>query len=93
MSQLKALCGWTPPQGEEETKQVQQQVLSSKNTHFSHSSGCSCASRTIWALSLINKQLMAIPKPVYHLEPTPKGCFSFGTVDLDQLVPRRNQFH
>ncbi|XP_038562985.1 Fanconi anemia group A protein isoform X1 [Micropterus salmoides] len=28
VSQLKALCGWTPPQGEEETKQVQQQVLS-----------------------------------------------------------------
>ncbi|XP_039988971.1 Fanconi anemia group A protein isoform X2 [Xiphias gladius] len=26
--QLKALCSWTPPQGEEETKQVQQKVLS-----------------------------------------------------------------
>lgn len=25
--QLKALCGWTPPRGEEETKQVQQKVL------------------------------------------------------------------
>ncbi|XP_023253185.1 Fanconi anemia group A protein [Seriola lalandi dorsalis] len=28
VSQLKALCSWTPPQGEEETKQVQQKVLS-----------------------------------------------------------------
>ncbi|XP_037623080.1 Fanconi anemia group A protein-like [Sebastes umbrosus] len=28
VSQLKALCGWTPPPGEEETKQVQQKVLS-----------------------------------------------------------------
>ncbi|KAL7401651.1 hypothetical protein ABVT39_002672 [Epinephelus coioides] len=28
VSQLKALCGWTPPQGEEETKQVQHKVLS-----------------------------------------------------------------
>ncbi|XP_071346052.1 Fanconi anemia group A protein [Trachinotus anak] len=27
VSQLKALCSWTPPQGEEETKQVQQKVL------------------------------------------------------------------
>ncbi|KAI3377155.1 hypothetical protein L3Q82_008384, partial [Scortum barcoo] len=27
VSQLKALCGWTPPRGEEETKQVQQKVL------------------------------------------------------------------
>ncbi|KAM4573595.1 Fanconi anemia group A protein [Odontesthes bonariensis] len=25
--ELKALCGWTPPQGEEETKRVQQKVL------------------------------------------------------------------
>ncbi|XP_029289893.1 Fanconi anemia group A protein isoform X3 [Cottoperca gobio] len=28
VSQLKALCSWTPPQREEETKQVQQKVLS-----------------------------------------------------------------
>ncbi|KAG7231068.1 hypothetical protein INR49_025098, partial [Caranx melampygus] len=29
VSQLKALCSWMPPQGEDETKQVQQKVLSS----------------------------------------------------------------
>ncbi|KAM9854727.1 Fanconi anemia group A protein [Aulostomus maculatus] len=28
VSQLKALCSWTPPQGEKEAKQVQQKVLS-----------------------------------------------------------------
>ncbi|KAM6936883.1 Fanconi anemia group A protein [Xenentodon cancila] len=28
VSRLKALCDWTPPQGEEDTKQVQQRVLS-----------------------------------------------------------------
>ncbi|XP_059191150.1 Fanconi anemia group A protein isoform X2 [Centropristis striata] len=28
VSQLKSLCGWTPPPAEEETKQVQQKVLS-----------------------------------------------------------------
>ncbi|KAJ4937773.1 hypothetical protein JOQ06_002404 [Pogonophryne albipinna] len=28
VSQLKALCGWTPPPGEEETRHVQQKVLS-----------------------------------------------------------------
>ncbi|KAK5868019.1 hypothetical protein PBY51_012466 [Eleginops maclovinus] len=28
VSQLKALCAWTPPTGEEETRQVQQKVLS-----------------------------------------------------------------
>nr|XP_033942702.1 Fanconi anemia group A protein-like isoform X2 [Pseudochaenichthys georgianus] len=28
VSQLKALCGWTPPPGEEETRRVQQKVLS-----------------------------------------------------------------
>lgn len=32
VSQLKALCGWTPPQEEKEAKQVQQRVLSSKDT-------------------------------------------------------------
>lgn len=42
VSQLKALCGWTPPQGEDETIQVQQKVLSSKRTDFS--SYCSSAS-------------------------------------------------
>lgn len=40
--QLKALCGWTPPEGEEETRQVQLKVLSSKHTDFFAS--CSCAS-------------------------------------------------
>lgn len=35
VSELKALCCWTPPQEEDETRRVQQKVMSSKNTDIS----------------------------------------------------------
>lgn len=40
VSQLRLLCGWKPPQEEEETKQLQQKVLSSRRRSYV----CSCHS-------------------------------------------------
>ncbi|XP_037834269.1 Fanconi anemia group A protein isoform X3 [Kryptolebias marmoratus] len=62
---LKALCGWTPPPGQEETKQVQQKVLSAVigvvvKTGFEQSRGPAAADRRISMLccSVLNDMLV-----------------------------------
>lgn len=80
VSQLKALCGWTPPPGEEESRHVQQKVLSGKDTVWFQSSRL-VVLLVRHGLIYTLRQL----KAVCHSERHTNG-FSFGRIDSDQFV-------